>query len=228
MSVFSLENASVSYNGEDVLKNVSCSIDEGEHVALVGKSGAGKSTLLKLLYEQRRTDTAIVPQELGLVRSLSVFHNVYMGRLHAHATWYNLVNLIRPLRREVEAIRRVVEQLELDDDKLFEPVGQLSGGQQQRTAVARAIHQGGQVLLGDEPVSSVDDHQSRVVLESINAEHETVVLSMHDVKLALAYTDRVIGLKDGQIVMDQPTAHMKTSDLDFLYLNSEISNNNTS
>jgi len=189
-------------------------------VALVGKSGAGKSTLLKLLYEQRRIDTAIVPQELGLVRPLTVFHNIYMGRLHVHATWYNLVNLVRPLRREVEAIRRVVRQLELGDDKLFEPVGQLSGGQQQRTAVARAIHQGCRVLLGDEPVSSVDDHQSRVVLKSISAEHETVVLSMHDVNLALAYTDRVIGLQNGQIIMDQSTAQMKTSDLDFLYRDS--------
>ena len=220
MSVFRLENASARYNGEVVLKDVSLSINEGEHVALVGKSGAGKSTLLNLLYEQRRRDTAIVPQELGLVRPLSVFHNVYMGRLHVNATLYNLVNLIRPLRREVEAIRQVVERLELGDDKLFEPVGQLSGGQQQRTAVARAIHQGSQVLLGDEPVSSVDERQSRVVLENINAEHETVVLSMHDVKLALAYTDRVIGLQQGQIIMDQPTAHMQTSDLDILYQNS--------
>jgi phosphonate transport system ATP-binding protein len=144
-----------------------------------------------------------------------------MGRLHIHATWYNLINLIRPLRREVEAVRRVVERLELDDDKLFEPVGQLSGGQQQRTAVARAIHQGSRVLLGDEPVASVDEHQSRVVLESINAEHETVVLSMHDVNLALAYSDRVIGLKKGQIILDQSTTHMQTSDLDFLYQNSD-------
>ena len=219
-SLFRLEDTSIAYNGVRVLKNVSLSIREGERVALVGRSGAGKSTLLKLLFEQRRAHTAIVPQELGLVRPLSLFHNVYMGRLNVNSTWYNLVNLIRPLRSEVNAVREVVERLELDEDKLFEPVGQLSGGQQQRTAVARAIHQHGRVLLGDEPVSSVDDHQSRVVLDNINAAHNTVVLSMHDVDLALAYTDRVVGLQDGEIVCDQSTSQMRTSDLDFLYKHS--------
>jgi len=66
----------------------------------------------------------------------------------------------------------------------------------------------------------VDDHQSRVVLDNINAAHDTVVLSMHDVDLALAYTDRVVGLQDGEIVCDQSTSQMRTSDLDFLYKHS--------
>ena len=142
-----------------------------------------------------------------------------MGRLHRHGTWYNLVNLVRPLQCEVAAVRAVLERLELGEDKLFAPVGQLSGGQQQRTAVARAIHQGSRVLMGDEPVSSVDEHQSRVVMEAINAQYDTVLLAMHDVSLALAYTDRIVGLKQGQIVMDEPTAGLETCDLDFLYQN---------
>lgn len=217
---FELRNKSVGYNGATVLDAVTLRIREGDRVALVGKSGAGKSTLLKLLYEQRRADSAIIPQELGLVTHLSLFHNVYMGRLNLHATWYNLANLIRPMPREVEAIRRVVERLELYQDKLFEPVGQLSGGQQQRTAVARAIHQGGKFLLGDEPVSSVDERQSRIVLENITDLHATLVLSMHDVGLAIAYTDRVIGLAGGRIVLDRPTAGMEAADLDFLYQSS--------
>jgi phosphonate transport system ATP-binding protein len=215
--MFRLENATIAYNGAKVLENVSLHIRQGERVALVGRSGAGKSTLLKLLFEQRGADTAIIPQELGLVRPLSLFHNVYMGRLNVHPTWYNLVNLIRPRRCEVDAIREVAERLELHEDKLFEPVGQLSGGQQQRTAVARAIHQHGKVVLADEPVSSVDGRQSRIVLENLNAAHDTVVLTMHDVDLAIAYTDRIIGLQNGQIIFDESTAQLSTSDLDFLY-----------
>jgi phosphonate transport system ATP-binding protein len=219
MQLFKLHEASLRYDGHEVLKNVSLRIDQGEKVALVGKSGAGKSTLLKLFYLQQRSRAALVPQELGLVKLLSVFHNVYMGRLHQHGTWYNLVNLIRPLQREVNAVRAVLERLELGEDKLFSPVGQLSGGQQQRTAVARAIHQGSRIFFGDEPVSSVDDHQSRVVLNVINTVYETVLIAMHDVRLALTYTDRVVGLKQGRIVMDQPTAGLEMSDLDFLYQN---------
>ena len=202
---------------DDVFKNVSLNINLGERLALVGKSGAGKSTLLKLLYEQRRGDAAIIPQELGLVRPLSLSHNVYMGRLHHHPTWYNLVNLVRPWRREVDAVRRVVEPLELDEDKLFEPVGQLSGGQQQRTAVARAMHQRSGILLGDEPVSSVDEHQSRVVLENLTAAHATLVLSLHDVDLAMTYCDRMVGLQNGRIIFDRATAELGSADLEFLY-----------
>jgi len=152
-----------------------------------------------------------------LVKLLSVFHNVYIGRLHRHATWYNLINLMHPLPREVTAVRTIVERVELGEEKLYAPVGQLSGGQQQRTAIARAIHQGNRILLADEPVSSVDDHQSRVVLEAINAAHDTVLFAMHDVSLALTYTERVVGLKHGRIIMDQPTAGLEVSDLDFLY-----------
>lgn len=217
MSLFCLQNTTIAYNDTQVLDDVSLKIHEGERVALVGRSGAGKSTLLKLLFEQRSVDVALIPQELGLVRSLSLFHNVYLGRLSDHSTWYNLVNLIYPLRREKMAIRDVLERLELHEKKLFEPVGQLSGGQQQRTAVARAIHQNSRVLLGDEPVSSVDGRQSRIVLENINASHDTVVLSMHDVELAITYTDRVIGLQNGRVAFDEKSSGLQASDLDFLY-----------
>ncbi|NBC46946.1 MAG: ATP-binding cassette domain-containing protein [Gammaproteobacteria bacterium] len=217
---FELCNERLGYNGSKVLDGVTLRIREGERVALVGKSGAGKSTLLKRFFEQRRTDSAIIPQELGLVRPLSLFHNVYMGRLNAHAIWYNLANLVRPMPREVAAVQQVASRLGLSEDKLFERVGELSGGQQQRTAVARAIYQEAEILLGDEPVSSVDGRQSRVVLDNINDAYATAVLSMHDVGLAIAYTDRLIGLEGGRIIFDESTAGMDASDLDFLYQSS--------
>jgi len=214
--VLELENATVSYNGEAVLKNLSLEIKPGEKIALVGQSGAGKSTLLNLLYQQCSEDAALVPQDLGLVRSLSVFHNVFMGRLNRHPTWYNIVNLLKPLKKEVDQISPILGQLGLEE-KIFEPIRELSGGQQQRTAVARAIFKDSSIFFGDEPVSAVDEHQSHTVLQAITISHQTVVLSMHDVDLALRYTDRVIGLRLGDLVMDQPTANIKAADLDDLY-----------
>ena len=216
MALFDLREASARYDGRAVLSDISLRIAEGERVALVGRSGAGKSTLLKLLYEQRAAEAALLPQELGLVRVLSVFHNIYMGRLNRHSAWYNLVNLIRPMAKEVDPVRAMAERLGIGE-KLFAPVGQLSGGQQQRTAVARALHQGSKVLIGDEPVSAVDEHQSRSVLQAINDSCPTVIIAMHDTALAIDYTDRVIGLRGGRIVMDQPTAGMTPADLDDLY-----------
>ncbi len=218
MSLFALEDAAVHYNGVRVLRGISLRIEAGEKVALVGRSGAGKSTLLSLLYGQQKAVASLVPQDVGLVRALTVFHNIYMGRLHLHSTWYNLANLIRPLKKEIAAVRPVVERLGLED-KVFARIEALSGGQQPRTAVGRAIHKGSPVFMGDEPVSAVDEHQSRTVLDAIVEAHETVVLSMHDVTLALAYTERAIGIRDGRIVLDEPTAGLKPSDLDDLYRN---------
>ncbi|MEL0110709.1 MAG: hypothetical protein VW835_03150, partial [Rickettsiales bacterium] len=75
----------------------------------------------------------------------------------------------------------------------------------------------GDALLADEPVSSVDEHQSRAVLASINAVYETTVLAMHDVDLALAYCTRIVGLDGGKIVLDAPADRMTRADLMPLY-----------
>ena len=216
--MFDLDKASASYNGRVVLRDISLTVRPGERVALVGESGAGKSTLLNLLYQQHQARAALIPQDPALVWTLSVFHNVYIGSLHRHKSLYNLLNLVRPRAREVERVRQVLRRLGLED-KIFTPAGELSGGQRQRTAVGRALYQGRDVLLGDEPVSAVDVHQARAVLTAINEAHDTVILAMHDVDLALAFTDRVIGLKGGHIALDQPTSGLKQSDLDSLYTN---------
>lgn len=214
--MFELRDASASYDGHTVLSGISLRIEAGERVALVGPSGAGKSTLLGLLYRQRRADSALIPQESALVRSLSVFHNVYMGRLDRYSTWYNLRNLVRPSRREIADMEPILATLGLAD-KLFTRAGELSGGQQQRTAVGRALFRGAPAILGDEPVSAVDEHQARAVLEALDDRHRTVILAMHDVALALEFTDRIIGIRGGRIVLDRPSGALRPSDLVSFY-----------
>ncbi|MGI9569881.1 MAG: ATP-binding cassette domain-containing protein, partial [Desulfobulbia bacterium] len=175
--MFHLENENLGYKGDVVLHNISLSIAAGERVALVGRSGAGKSTLISALQSRFKSETAIIPQDMGLVRNLTVFHNVYMGRLNRNPTWYNILNLFAPQGTEVRPIRELTSSFNLGG-KIFERVGELSGGQKQRTAVCRALFQGGKAILGDEPVSAVDSLQARSILEALCQNFDTIILAM--------------------------------------------------
>jgi phosphonate transport system ATP-binding protein len=207
MTALALEDACAVYDGVRVLDGITLSVEPGEQIALVGGSGMGKSTLLRLLYDRERRDIALMPQELGLVQTLSVFHNVYMGRLAKHGTLYNLRTLIRPPRREIDVIEGILDGLGMAD-KLWAPVGQISGGQRQRVSVARALYQDGDVLLADEPVSALDQHTAHIVMDAITQHYTTAVIAMHDVDLALGYTQRVIGLDGGCIALDRPSGEL--------------------
>ena len=214
--MFQLTNANLGYKQSSVLRNISLEINEGERVALVGESGAGKSTLLAALQSQLQNEATLIPQDLGLVNNLSVFHNIYIGRLNTYSPVYNLLNLAWPQKREVQKIKPLVERLSLVD-KLFKPTGELSGGQQQRTAICRALFQGGSAIIGDEPVSAVDNHMASIIMETLIAKFPTVVLALHDVDLAIKFSTRIIGIKGGAICFDQSTVDLSRQDLDFLY-----------
>lgn len=214
--VFELKSASLRYKDVEVLSNINLSINAGEHVALLGKSGAGKSTLLNTLYQRQQAYCALVPQNVALVEALSVFHNVYMGQLNQHNTLFNLLNLFWPQRKPVEKVRQLLKLVELDEI-LFSCTGELSGGQKQRVAIARALFQGNQVLLGDEPISALDSVLAGKVMQLLHEQHETVVLAMHDVDMALCFADRIIGIKNGSIAIDQPAKNVTADDLQFLY-----------
>ena len=214
--LLSLVNAEVRYQGSVALHDINLTIQKGEKIALIGRSGSGKSTLLKLIYETLPKITALVPQDEGLVESLSVYHNVSMGRLRAHSWFYNLINLIRPFKVRVEEVNAILEKVELQD-KCFDVVKQLSGGQRQRTAVARSLYQGGELLLADEPVSAVDELQAGRLLQMLSTDFSTTMFALHDTQLALTHCTRVIGLHRGRIVLDESSEHLSAADLTRLY-----------
>ena len=210
--VFELKGACAGYNGRPVLFNVDLTVRASEHVAIMGRSGAGKSTLLGLLYAQRPHDVALVPQASALVKALSVFHNVYMGRLDRHSTAYNLRNLVWPIACKVAEVRNVLASVGLEAE-LFSAAGALSGGQQQRTSVARALYNGRPILIGDEPVSALDRVQGSDVLSLLKCHHKTLVLALHDVHHALAHADRIVVLECGRKIIDEPSRALSANDL---------------
>lgn len=214
--LFRLESQSIGWDHKPVFEALDLTIKEGEKVAIVGKSGAGKSTLARTLYQQQSKKAAYCSQEYGLVPSLSVFHNIYMGQLDKHHFAYNLVNLLRPFKSQVDNISPLAERLGLQE-YLFQSADRLSGGQQQRVAVARTLFQNRPIFIGDEPISSVDEVQSEQILELITSRHNTIILTLHNVDLALRFCTRIVGIRNGKIELDSHTQNLSASQLRSLY-----------
>lgn len=207
-----LKGATAGYSGRAVLHGIDLVVRRGERIAVMGRSGAGKSTLLGLVHQHLSAEVALIPQSVALVHTLSVFHNVYMGRLDRHSTWHNLRTLAWPGRREKQEIGEVLALVDLAD-KLFARAGTLSGGQQQRASVARALYNGRRVVIGDEPVSALDRVQGAAILDRLLGRCDTAILALHDIPLALSRTDRLVVIEEGQIVLDAPSRALRAVDL---------------
>lgn len=216
MSEFDLTGLTASFGGERVIGPLSLNVQKGEHVGLVGRSGAGKSTLINLIHQEVGRASSLVPQDLGLVNALPVFHNVFMGQLDAHPTWYNTLTLIRPFAKDTSTVRSLLKDLSMPE-KLWMPTASLSGGQRQRVAIARALFRKSSLLLADEPVSALDGPMAQLVMSLLIERFETSVIALHDVELALQHCNRIVGIQDGQIALDEPSERLTPADITPLY-----------
>ncbi len=216
MSGFDLSGLTASFSGKRVIGPLSLHVNPGDKIALVGKSGAGKSTLIRLIHERVNRNSSLIPQDLGLVNALSVFHNVFMGQLDRHSTWYNTVTLARPFSKDRAEVNTLLQSLGMTE-KLWTPAASLSGGQRQRVAIARALYRNAPVLLADEPVSALDGPMANSVMTHLRDRFSTSIIALHDVELALNYCTRIVGIYDGQIALDQPSENLAASDIMSLY-----------
>lgn len=216
MPLLTFYSADLGYGTQVVLPALTLSLEAGERVALLGQSGAGKSTLLAEIRRRLGNTAAWCPQGYGLVPLLSVYHNVYMGRLAHYSALANLRNLLKPRRADWQAIEALCDELGLEG-LIRRPVERLSGGQRQRVAIARALHQQRGIFLGDEPFASVDPHQALRLLERIQARYATSIVALHQHRLALSHFDRIIGLHDGRLVLDAAAGELTLAHLDALY-----------
>lgn len=210
----------------DVLKGITLTIEKGEFIAIMGSSGSGKSTLMNIiggldyltggsyhfngreisqysedeLAELRRENFGFIFQRYHLLNSLTAEGNVEMPAIYS--------GMPRQLRhqRAVELLSR----LGLEERVDYFPT-QLSGGQQQRVSIARALMNGGDIILADEPTGALDSESGKAVLEilkELNDAGHTIIMVTHDPEVAL-HANRVIEIKDGEILADRG----KTEDL---------------
>lgn len=165
-----------------------------------------------------RAGVGFVFQQFNLVARLPVIVNVLAGTLHKVPMWRSLIRWFTPEEkaRSIEALRRVGI-----DECWAQRASTLSGGQQQRAAIARAMVQGAKVLLADEPIASLDPESSRKVMDilaRVNREDKcTVVVSLHQVNVAMKYCARTVALHLGRVVYDGPSAALTPALLRELY-----------
>ncbi|MCD4546260.1 ATP-binding cassette domain-containing protein, partial [Burkholderia pseudomallei] len=212
-----------------VLDDVSLSIDAGEIVAIVGASGSGKSTLMNILgcldhpssgsytvggretselesdelARLRREHFGFIFQRYHLLPHLCAAENVEMPAVYAGSA--------QAQRRE--RALALLARLGLSDRASHRP-SQLSGGQQQRVSIARALMNGGEVILADEPTGALDSKSGRDVirvLRELNALGHTVIIVTHDEQVA-AHARRIIEISDGRIVGDRLNPHADAAD----------------
>lgn len=206
----------LTYPGEckPALDGVTFAVHEGESIAIIGPSGAGKSTLLSALHE-KVTESSLIHQEYLLVPQLSLFHNIYMGKLDTFNTLYSMLNLCFPQKKVYREIYEICQKLDIHG-LLKKKCCEISGGEQQRTAVARALFRKSNICFADEPVSAMDPENASRTLALLTSQM-TVVASMHNTTLACLHFDRIIGLRAGQIVFDLSSHEVTQQALDRLY-----------
>ncbi|MSO84693.1 MAG: MacB family efflux pump subunit [Rhodospirillales bacterium] len=218
-----LENVTKTYRrgalAVEVLHGVSLVIRRGEYVAIMGASGSGKTTLMNLIgcldrpsagrYRFAGQDVAGLDRDqLALLRrdALGFIFQQYNLLATASAEENVEVPAIYAGLRKAERLRRaraILAQLGLGE-RLDHRPSQLSGGEQQRVSVARALMNGGAVILADEPTGALDSQSGRevlAILRRLHAEGHTVILITHDSKIA-AEAGRVVTLADGRVVSD--------------------------
>ena len=210
------------------LQDVSFNVQKGEFLVVIGLSGSGKSTLMRCINRlveptagrvmYNDVDVTVAPpeelrlirrrigmifQHFNLVKRSTVLTNVLSGRLGYVSPWKSMLH--RFSSEDIARAERNLKRVGIAE-KTYARADELSGGQQQRVGIARALMQEPELLLADEPVSSLDPATSHSVLrhlEEINREDGvTVMCNLHFLDLARRYGTRIVALKDGRLIFD--------------------------
>jgi phosphonate transport system ATP-binding protein len=231
-------------NGKVALSDFELTVAAGELVVVLGGNGSGKTTLLRCItrtlkpsageiwladtdlcplegerLRRARLPLAMISQHASLVRRSTVLTNVAMGALGRHFTLHTALGGLPSA--ELAAARGHLAEVGLAD-LAEQRAGTLSGGQAQRVAIARSLAQQPRVLLADEPVASLDPEAAEDIMRLLQrlarSERIAVLCVLHQVELAYAYADRVIGIRDGRIAFDLPRSQVSREAVHRLYI----------
>jgi phosphonate transport system ATP-binding protein len=229
--VVKLDRVSKLFSGRRALDRISLTVEPGEFVAVIGRSGAGKTTFLRCLtralsltqgaiwfgeqdlaalsgrgLREHRAQVGMIYQQFNLVKRLRVIDNVLVGRLphlSGYARWASLGRWFPAAERHVAAC--CLDHVGLLD-RAWQRTDSLSGGEQQRVAIAKLLAQEPRIILGDEPVASLDVVNGAMVMETLrrvaSSAGVTVITTLHHVEYARRYADRIVGFRRGHLAFD--------------------------
>ncbi len=243
--VLALRGLSKAYRpGQPVLRHIDLDIADEGVVAIIGPSGTGKSTLIRCInrlvdptagqilfrgadmaqlkgraLSEARRHIGMVFQEYNLVERLSVIENVLCGKLGLLPLWRPLLRRFEP--QDIEQAFELLASVGLDQEFATRRADALSGGQRQRVGIARALMQAPDLILADEPTSSLDPRTAVEIMELLaglaQSRRMPVVMNIHNVELARRFARRIIGMSKGEIVFDGTPDALQESDLSAIY-----------
>ena len=244
-SLLSVRGLSLRYpNGKLAVRGVDLTLRAGELLVVLGGNGCGKTSLLRCItrvvaptegevwlngtqisalsggpLRRARLDIAMIWQHANLVRRRSVLANVACGALGRHQTWWTALGGLP--HDELKAAHGHLQQVGLGH-LAPQRAGTLSGGQAQRVAIARALAQRPRALLADEPVASLDPEATQEIMRLLRRlAHQdglAVLCVLHQVDIAFAFADRVLGMRDGRVAFDQRRTELSRDAVNRLYL----------
>ena len=241
--VLELQNITFTDKGIERIRNISLSIYAGEQIALLGASGAGKSTLISIangtitptkgdvrwngilvndLTNYQRNEIGTIWQDLRLIEELNVGQNINTGALATHSLIWALLNLLKDI--DINICQKYLNAVNLPLHYYKNRTINLSGGEKQRVAIAKLLRQKPKYLLADEPLANLDPYLSNHILKLLLCKKQfhnigsplTSLISLHQPELINNFT-RVIGLKEGRLILDCEPRLITESQLNSLY-----------
>ena len=201
MSLLEMRNIKKSFDGTEVLKDISLTVEKGEVLGIIGPSGSGKSTLLRCATDLEKPDSGeihyegtfgLVFQNFNLFPHYSVMKNITDAPLRVQK---------RKKDEVYQEARELLAKMGLSDKEQAYPY-QLSGGQQQRVSIARALAMNPDILFFDEPTSALDPELTGEILRVIKGLAMTMVIVTHEMNFAKQVSDRIIFMDQGYIEVE--------------------------
>lgn len=242
--VIEIQNLYFSFrNKKPVLIDLNLTIFDGELVTILGANGSGKTTLLKCInrlltpkegnlhvlgtsvllssptkLRQLRKKIAMIPQDNSLIENMSVLDNVLIGRLSQRNTIEGVLGLYT--QKDIKFAQDCLESLGISNS-CHEKVSHLSGGQRQKVALARALAQEPRIILADEPFSNLDPRVTNEIMKLLRTicldMGISLVIILHDINTAKKYTERIVGISNGRVIISSSASSFSDRDFSLLY-----------